>query len=177
MKLKHILFYLFLTLFCAICLKIFQIILNKKMAENKADKIMRFTSSLCFLLYLFCVLDLTILSRSIRPREFIIDPFHKIKSAITIRDHILIIYYRMLYESILNVIMLIPFGYLVPLIWKKVERKGYLVVLLGFLFSVGIEVVQYIKYRGTAETVDVMNNTIGCLIGYLIYWLLFQRKK
>lgn len=177
MKLKDILFYLCLTLICAICLRIIQRVINKRTTEEKAEKIMRYICCICFILYLLNVFNLTFFSRFDRPREFILDPFHKLKSAIAIHDHIIFIYYKQLYESILNVIMLIPFGYFIPLVWKKWKRKGFFVVFFGFLFSAGIEVMQYITYRGTAETVDVMNNTIGCFIGYLVYWFIFQRKS
>ncbi len=52
---------------------------------------------------------------------------------------------------------------------------------MGMCISASIEVLQFFFHRGFAETDDVMHNTLGCAIGFLIVaiikgiWLLYKR--
>ena len=65
-----------------------------------------------------------------------------------------------------NLALLMPFGFMLPMFrdvnWKKV-------LLMSFCFSVGIELTQFITGLGLMEFDDVFNNTVGGLIGYMIY--------
>ena len=65
-----------------------------------------------------------------------------------------------------NLTMLLPFGFMLPML-KKVTLKQ--VLLISMLFSVFIEVSQYISGRGLMEFDDVFNNTVGAVLGYIIY--------
>lgn len=66
---------------------------------------------------------------------------------------------------ILNIILFIPFGFLITLIWKKI--KSYIVVILGFVFSLLIEVSQLLNNRST-DIDDLILNTSGAIIGFII---------
>ncbi len=63
--------------------------------------------------------------------------------------------------------MLVPFGFLVPFIWKN-YRKFYKTLFLGAGFSLMIEISQLITNR-TTDVNDLIANTIGALIGYIIW--------
>lgn len=76
---------------------------------------------------------------------------------------------------ILNVIMFIPFGILLPLLWKKGTGLKE-TVFISFLFSLLIEVSQLFNFRAT-DIDDLLMNTLGGLIGYLIYHLCFRKWK
>ncbi len=67
----------------------------------------------------------------------------------------------------LNILMLVPFGFLVPFIWKN-YRKFYKTLFLGAGFSLMIEISQLITNR-TTDINDLIANTIGALIGYIIW--------
>ena len=69
----------------------------------------------------------------------------------------------------LNVIMLMPFGFLLPTLFRD-KRKLWKTALSGALFSVLIECSQLLNYRST-DVEDVILNTLGAGIGYLIYRL------
>ncbi|WP_195837001.1 VanZ family protein [Sharpea porci] len=73
-------------------------------------------------------------------------------------------------QIILNIIMTIPFGFLLPLVAKKMNLIK--VVLITMTFSLSIEFFQFfsITYRATDIT-DVITNTLGGLIGYCLYKL------
>ena len=71
---------------------------------------------------------------------------------------------------ILNIMMFVPFGFLLPLVSKKFHAfwKTY---LAGFLFTFLIEMTQLLFHLGICELDDFMNNTVGAMIGYGFYRL------
>lgn len=71
---------------------------------------------------------------------------------------------------ILNMIMFMPFGFLLPLIWECF-RKFWKVLLTGFGFSLLIEITQLFSQR-FSDIDDLLMNTIGACIGYLL-WFVF----
>ncbi|MGI6345192.1 MAG: VanZ family protein [Bacillota bacterium] len=70
-------------------------------------------------------------------------------------------------QIILNVIMMMPFGVLLPL----VKKQSLLSCLFWtFLFSLGIELTQpLVNGFRAADITDLITNTIGGLLGYLLY--------
>lgn len=73
------------------------------------------------------------------------------------------------FEIRANVLLFIPIGFLLPMVIKK---PVWLPPIIGIGISVIIEVIQLITHRGLCETDDVISNTIGFLIGYLVYLLI-----
>ena len=73
-------------------------------------------------------------------------------------------------QVILNIVMLIPFGFLMPIVIKA-KRKYLITLLSAFAFILFIESMQLIMQCGTFEVDDVFNNFIGAVIGMLIYAL------
>lgn len=68
---------------------------------------------------------------------------------------------------LINIIMFIPFGFLLPVIYKKAYRLMEC-FMLSFVFSLGIELLQTFTNRGIFEIDDIINNIAGTLIGYTI---------
>ncbi len=67
------------------------------------------------------------------------------------------------WDILLNVVMFIPLGLLVKLLFPKVTWiKMLLIAILSSLF---IEMNQYIFEKGFAQIDDVIHNAIGALIG------------
>lgn len=77
---------------------------------------------------------------------------------------------------ILNILLFVPFGYLLPLIWSKADR-WWKVTLLGFSISLIIELLQLFTRLGYADVDDLSNNTVGALIGYVLYKLILTNLK
>ena len=75
---------------------------------------------------------------------------------------------------IANIILFIPFGFLLPLIWPCF-RKFSFTLLAGVLSSLAIEISQLFSFRAT-DIDDLLTNTAGTIIGYLII-VCFARKK
>lgn len=73
-----------------------------------------------------------------------------------------------LWESILlNILLCIPLGYLLPFVFAKL--KGWHVLLIAFLCSVLTEGVQLVFRLGWFEFDDIINNTLGAVIGLVMY--------
>ena len=80
---------------------------------------------------------------------------------------------------LLNVAMFVPFGFLLPLLWKPC-KKWYVAILSGFGFSLAIELIQLLTHRGVCDVDDLFCNTLGAAIGYFLVMLLvaaFVQKK
>lgn len=78
-----------------------------------------------------------------------------------------------LFGMITNIILFIPLGVFLPSLWNKFE-KFLNTILVGFSFSLIIEVLQLLNMRAT-DIDDLLMNTLGAAIGYLIYILLFKK--
>ena len=73
----------------------------------------------------------------------------------------------------LNIIMTIPFGFLLPLM-KKENTKLLRVVFYTFLLSLGIEILQpLINGIRSSDITDIITNVTGGIIGYIMY-LIFK---
>lgn len=73
---------------------------------------------------------------------------------------------------ILNIIMFMPLGFLLPLIWSDYRRPAK-TVLVGFALSLTIEICQMFDSRVT-DIDDLIMNTLGAAFGFAA-WCLFHR--
>jgi len=82
----------------------------------------------------------------------------------------------LLRNLILNVILFIPLGFLLPMFSDKL-KKMYIVVPIGLLATLTIEFTQHFNDYGTFEIDDAFNNTLGTLIGYCIFMIIYNLKN
>lgn len=80
---------------------------------------------------------------------------------------------RFLYLSILNMVMTMPLGVLLPLAFRK-YRRFTPTMLAGFFTSLTIEVLQLFCFRAT-DIDDLILNTLGTVLGFFLGKLLFSR--
>lgn len=78
---------------------------------------------------------------------------------------------RMHMYVIENVIMFLPMGVLLPYIWKA-QRKFWICLLTVMTITIGIELMQFVTKLGYCQVDDVVMNTLGGVIGYLIQWII-----
>ena len=69
--------------------------------------------------------------------------------------------------------MFVPFGFMLPIMWNEFESFKK-TVEAGFLFSLFIEITQMFNFRAT-DVDDLMMNTLGTVIGFGIYYILFVK--
>lgn len=75
-------------------------------------------------------------------------------------------------EAVLNIFLFVPYGFALPLLWKKF-RDGRRTVLAGFLLSLFVELAQL--FSGHTDADDLILNTFGTWIGYLAACVLLLR--
>lgn len=69
-----------------------------------------------------------------------------------------------------NIACFIPFGFFLPIIFKKI-KNGVVVTILTFAFSLVVEITQLLFKIGSFDVDDLLLNTIGGVIGYCVYWI------
>jgi len=74
----------------------------------------------------------------------------------------------------MNVIVFIPVGMILGSL-LRVKGSWLIVLLIGCSISVTIEALQFWFMKGFSEVDDVMHNTVGCIVGYILVkgvWLM-----
>jgi glycopeptide antibiotics resistance protein len=66
-----------------------------------------------------------------------------------------------------NIVMFIPIGLLLPLLWRKFEHV-FITFGTGFLLSLSIELLQLPQMR-SSDVDDLWLNTLGTVIGYIVF--------
>ena len=149
--------YLFLSLIYVIC---FIIIIYKK---RKILNTLGFILLMEYILWLFIS---TIFCREpLKGRNYELIPFWSYNEIESGKLEFLV-------ENILNTVVFIPIGTLAYLLFRN--KKWYNIILFGLSISAIIEILQYVFVRGLAEIDDVIHNTLGCFLGYIICLLLVK---
>lgn len=73
---------------------------------------------------------------------------------------------------VLNIVMCMPLGFLLPFIWKECRSVGK-TVFIGAMFSMLIEISQLFNFRAL-DIDDLTANILGTLVGYLV-WKIFTK--
>lgn len=105
-------------------------------------------------------------------------PFREIQRYIAYRDRIGFEYFMV--NVVGNVLAFVPFGFLVPVLYREQRKKGathighyfrsfFFVSFLGFAFSLCIESIQLVTKVGCFDVDDLIMNTSGVMIGYAVY--------
>lgn len=83
--------------------------------------------------------------------------------------------YTSLVGAVLNIILFIPFGFFLPVLWKK-QPSFRQVAMLSLLFSLGIELSQLLNNRNT-DVNDLILNTFGGAAGFWIFQKLCSHSR
>ncbi|WP_455503467.1 VanZ family protein [Blautia sp.] len=85
-------------------------------------------------------------------------------------------------ECIENVIMMVPFSSVVMWTFQEKMEKGWKKILwysgkIAFIFSVSIEMLQLLLRLGTFQLSDIFYNTVGGMLGGLMYCAVMKARK
>lgn len=80
---------------------------------------------------------------------------------------------RFFWLSGMNTLLTVPLGMLLPLCWKQYQHFPR-TAAVGFLVSLSIELSQMFCFRAT-DIDDLILNTLGTMVGFLLGKLLFGR--
>lgn len=130
--------------------------------------------SVLFILFFTFIVRETLEVRHSGSRGLMLKPFREYIAMFREPDHM-----HYFWQITLNILLFIPFGFFFTVLLKhrKVKLLGLTVLIIGCLFSVSIELFQYITDRGLTEIDDVFNNTFGAIIGYWLYKTIMNYYK
>src|SRR4029079_2399083 len=148
--------------------------------RRKQNNFLQITVQASFFIYVFAVLQLTgyfILFKEISSHDW----WDKMNDRIVRHDRVnlepfkTIEIYQTFGKQILgNFVMLLPLGIYLPLFYTRL-RKAYsffAVLLICFLVSVSIELLQLATSYRSTDIDDVILNTLGGGVGFIIYLLI-----
>lgn len=81
-----------------------------------------------------------------------------------------------LYNVIGNILLFIPLGFCIPLFFNK-KNKLSKVILYGFTASLTIEVLQLFTPYSITDIDDIIFNTLGTVIGFIIFNIIYTILK
>lgn len=118
--------------------------------------------------FLGIVFASTVFTRTPGNRAYELLPFWSWREILFHQD------WNLLQENVLNIILFVPIGILLFPLFRKITWKSALII--GLAISALIETSQLILCRGLFEWDDMIHNTLGCVLGYLVASLLFQKR-
>jgi len=127
-----------------------------------------------FLVYVFMVLTLTgyfMLFREVAAQGWWYRVLHRIHTKERINLHPFLMFKQFQIGStqvVGNLVMLLPLGIYIPLLFSKFS--GFLkVFIICLLVSISIELMQLITSVRSTDIDDVILNTSGAIVGYVLY--------
>ena len=100
-------------------------------------------------------------------------PFREIERFWKHRD---ILGFHSFYNLAGNILGFVPAGFFIPILWKK--RRGFLFTLcVTFEMSLLVEILQLTFRVGSFDVDDLILNTLGGVLGYLLLILMEKRGK
>jgi glycopeptide antibiotics resistance protein len=145
-----------------------------EVALRKQKSFFEILTQASFYVYIFMVLTLTgyfILFREVSAHDW----WHKMMVRIDRRDHVNLQLFKMfkIYkifskQIVGNFIMLLPLGIFLPLLYRRISAF-FPVLIVSFLVSTTIELLQLITSFRSADVDDVFLNTLGACTGFILY--------
>lgn len=136
--------------------------------KNKKIKVSQFIAGESLFLFLVVVLASTVFTRTsngVHTYELIpLWSWYEIIAGNT----------ALLEEIVLNMILLLPAGMLLPFVFDK-KIKWYKAFVVGFIFSAFIEVCQLVLCRGLFEWDDMIHNALGAMVGCIVSNKVFEK--
>lgn len=84
---------------------------------------------------------------------------------------------RIIVENILgNIVAFGPLGFLLPLLFTRINQLKT-VAVIGFMVSLFMEITQLVFVLGSCDIDDLILNTLGAVIGFLVYLSLERYRK
>lgn len=120
---------------------------------------------LLFFEFVFLVLGMTVFFRHAGTKAMVFPPFWSYASVLRDGDM------TVLHEIILNVVLFVPLGFLWSIQSSKWPKRWQWLstMILGLSLSMVIELLQYCFKKGCVEVDDVIHNTLGCLVGFVLW--------
>lgn len=155
-----------LIIFCVYVI----VLIRRKRSRGQSVSRKEILCGLALSVYLVLLLGGTILNRNVKKNfRLEIMPFWSYYDVIVKKNTALVS------QMIGNVLVFIPFGILLPEVWKRTRNIRCLILIVASV-SLCLELGQLIFKLGLFEFDDVFHNTLGAVLGYGL-WRMFLFKK
>lgn len=139
--------------------------------KKKHKKIIRFFSWILFIIYLIVMVYFLFFSEQFGrvPKDtyrYNLKPLTEIKRYINYSREIGS--FNFIINLFGNIGCFMPFGFVLPILSNK-QRNIFKVTFLSFLCSVTIELIQLVSKLGSCDVDDVILNTTGGFLGYILF--------
>lgn len=130
--------------------------------NNQADSEKSKLTFLLLFVYMVLVLSYTVFLRSPGIYELQLDMFWSYQKWLAGN-------WRLGWEILGNIGMFVPIGFLLAAAAFQRKRSFWFILFAGVFFSAVIEFLQFELMRGLFELDDIFNNTLGAVLGFLLY--------
>ena len=127
-------------------------------------------AGLVLILFLGVVFGSTVFTRTPTIRKYKLQLFWSWKAVIINHN------WEMLKENLLNCILLLPMGMLLPVVFRN-KISWTRAFMYGFFVSAIIETCQLIFRRGLFEWDDMIHNAVGCMVGCIAVSTMIKRYR
>ena len=156
-------------IFCFSCVMVIAVIMMIYLIRKEKMNKLQAAAILAELVFLGIVFGSTVFTRTGSVWQYELIPFWSWKAIFKYKD------WELLKENLLNCILLLPAGALLPIIANH-KVKWYRTLLFGVLVSAVIETSQLVFMRGLFEWDDMIHNGLGCMIGSMIINFFMKNK-
>jgi glycopeptide antibiotics resistance protein len=135
--------------------------------QRKQVHIILLISTIILILFFTFIVRETLEIRHVGSRGVCLTPFREVVGLFKEKNHSFYFW-----QIFLNILLFIPFGFILSTNLYLYHRPRHLflpVLLSGLLVSISVELFQYLTSRGFTEIDDVINNSLGAMLGWLLY--------
>ena len=143
------------------------------MKNKTSENILRFILAVVALLYIAVVIKILFVKNGVRTETnaLVFKPF-KVLAEYGSEERSL----KSVFINYLgNICLFAPLGLLLPAVFKKLNF--WKTAVIGLLLALLAETLQYFTASGYADIDDVLANTIGFILGAIIYFFVFDPEK
>lgn len=144
-------------------------------AKRKNTHTLLVISTLILIMFFTFIVRETFEVRHVGSRGVCLTPFSELYKLFTAPNHSFYFW-----QIVLNILLFIPFGFMLSCylyIYHRPQHLFLTILLSGLFVSVSVEVLQYLTSRGYTEIDDVINNTLGAMIGWFGYDRMLKAVK
>ena len=149
--------------------------------NNRTKKRIRLVSWVLFVMYILLLVYFLFLSEeygrkdfALREYRYNLTPFQEIKRFWI--DRKIVGFFAAFLNLAGNVIGFVPFGFFLPIISYRF-RNVFLTGILGFSLSLLVEGIQLIGKVGCFDVDDLILNTLGAVMGYVIFLICNRMRR
>ena len=148
--------------------------------KNRKGRAMRIVCWCLFAMYLAALIYFLFFAESTgrtfteRTYQYNLKPLHEIRRFIVYRKQLGFAAVTLNLAG--NVVAFVPFGLFLPLLLRDL-RYFWKSVLLGFEFSLLVEIMQLFGKVGSFDVDDILLNTLGAACGYAAFLILHALRR